>query len=242
MDVNDFNSLPSQQYRPVDFTKAAQHAENKRVEQNRIMEPDTNTSQVSNVQKMFAGLEASNKLKEQQSALDNARAMQESKMNVASKNVVKGLGDGSMIAGSNTIPTSNFVGIHNSSDSKATENNNPGSITGMSGKLLYGATGFANSKTGDKGDQTQLVYASPQDGWNAMRSLMSSDRYNSAPIRGAFKQYQTDQVAYAKILDEYIRKGIDVDKQTFNSLSPALQNEFMKTRARWEGYRGVGPQ
>jgi len=135
----------------------------------------------------------------------------------------------------------NFIGENNSSKSKASRNNNPGNITGMGGKLLYGASSIAKSKTGDKGDRAQLVFNTPQEGWNAMRSLMSSERYNSAPIRQAFQQYQTDQNAYANILKEYQKKGIDVDRQTFNSLTPELQNEFMKTRARFEGYKGVGP-
>ncbi len=134
-----------------------------------------------------------------------------------------------------------IVGENNSFKSKASRNNNPGNITGMGGKLLYGASGIARSNTGDKGDRAQLVFNSPQDGWNAMRKLMSSERYNSAPIRQSFRQYQTDQNAYANILKEYQRKGINVDNQTFNSLTPELQNEFMKTRARFEGYRGVGP-
>jgi hypothetical protein len=121
---------------------------------------------------------------------------------------------------------------------KSTDNNNPGNITGMSGKLLYNAAAIVKSNTGDKGDRAQLYFATPDDGWKAMDSLMSSKRYNSTPISSAFRQYQTDTKMYDSILSEYRRKGIDVDKLRYNDLSQSQKKIFMETRARWEGYKG----
>jgi len=123
---------------------------------------------------------------------------------------------------------------------KATRNNNPGNITGMGGKLLYGAIGFARSNTGDAGDHVQLVFKTPQDGFKAMHKLMSSERYNKEPISKAFKQYQTDMNAYNNILKEYRRKGINVDRLRYNDLTPAQKAIFLSTRARFEGYQGPG--
>lgn len=121
---------------------------------------------------------------------------------------------------------------------KAFRNNSPGNITGMGGKLLYGAKGFARSNTGDKGDQNLLFFNTPKEGWNAMNSLMSSKRYNNAPIKQAFDKYQTDKKAWGQMLDGMSKMGIDPNKQTFNSLSPDQKIAFMNQRARFEGFTG----
>ena len=123
------------------------------------------------------------------------------------------------------------------SGSKATRNYNPGNITGMGGKLLYGAHRISRSSHGDKGDQSQLVFGSARDGWRAMRSLMGSSKYNNAPIRQAFAKWQTDQSAWQRQLSEMGAKGIN-SNNTFNQLSIDQQMAFMRMRAAHEGYRG----
>ncbi len=121
---------------------------------------------------------------------------------------------------------------------KAYRNNNPGNITGMGGNLLYGAAGVASSKHGDAGDRAQLVFNSPEEGWKAMHSLMSSKSYNNAPISKAFSKWQSDQKAWGNMKATLRKSGIDVDKQTFNSLSPSQKKTFMNQRARHEGFTG----
>lgn len=128
-----------------------------------------------------------------------------------------------------------FTGL---SGNKAYRNNNPGNITGMGGKLLYGASTVAKSKTGDAGDRAQLVFDSPEKGWNAMHSLMSSKKYNDAPISKSFSKWQSDQKAWNGMKKSLRKSGIDVDKQTFNSLSPTQKKIFMNQRARHEGFTG----
>ena len=123
------------------------------------------------------------------------------------------------------------------SGNKAFRNNNPGNITGMSGKLLYGAARIAHSKYGDKGDQAQLVYDTPDKGFRAMHSLMSSDRYNNAPIHQAFAKWQSDKAAWANMLVDLNKSGINT-QQRFGQLSPAHQALFMNKRARHEGWTG----
>ena len=82
---------------------------------------------------------------------------------------------------------------------KATRNNNPGNITGMGGKLLYGAKGFARSNTGDKGDQNQLVYESAESGFKAMHALAMKN-YSGGPIKQQFNKWQTDKKSFNKKL------------------------------------------
>ena len=125
------------------------------------------------------------------------------------------------------------------SGTKATRNNNPGNITGMSGKLLYGASRIAHSKYGDSGDQRQLVYDTPEQGWKAMHSLMSGDRYNKTNIAQDFAKYQSDKKAWGNMLNDLRSKGINPDMNTFNKLSPAQKLYFMQSRARHEGFKGT---
>ena len=122
---------------------------------------------------------------------------------------------------------------------KAFRNNNPGNITGMGGKLLYGAKAIAGSKHGDAGDRAQLVFANANDGWRAMNSLMSGSRYNNAPIASAFSKYQSDQNAWGNMKNHLRGSGINVDRLTFNQLSPSQKIVFMNQRARHEGFTGA---
>jgi len=126
-----------------------------------------------------------------------------------------------------------FTGLRGN---KAFRNNNPGNITGMGGKLLYGAKGFAGSKHGDAGDRNQLVYGSAEDGTRAMHSLMSGSKYNNAPIAQAFSKWQTDQKAWNRMKNEYRHAGIDVDRSRYNDLSSGQKQKFMQIRANHEGY------
>jgi len=121
--------------------------------------------------------------------------------------------------------------------SKATRNNNPSNITGMGGKLLYGAIGFAKSNTGDAGDRNQLVYATPQAGFQAFHRLASSGRYNSAPINKAFSKWQTDQVSFRNKLSDLARHGVDTNKR-YRDLSPQAQKVFRMVWSKHEGYKG----
>lgn len=127
------------------------------------------------------------------------------------------------------------------SGNKATRNNNPFNISGLGGKLLYGAKGFSYSKHGDKGDQKMLYYASAEDGVKAGVKLMSSNRYNNKPIAQAFKKYQTNQKAFGNMLTKYRKLGIDVDNKTFNQLTNSQKYDFMAVRAEHEGFSGVLP-
>ena len=120
---------------------------------------------------------------------------------------------------------------------QATRNKNPGNLSGMSGNLLYGATSIANSKNKDAGDRAQLVFDTPEKGWNAMKSLMSSERYNKDGFRQDFSKWQTDQKAFNNILLDMTNKGININKR-FIDTSPHEQKIAMNTRARFEGYQG----
>jgi hypothetical protein len=123
------------------------------------------------------------------------------------------------------------------SGSKATRNFNPGNITGMNGKLLYGAHKIARSNHGDVGDQSQLVFGSARDGWRAMHSLMRSDKYNKAGIAQDFAKWQSDKAAWSNMLSKMQSSGIDTN-MTFNSLPMNQKIEFMRMRAAHEGYKG----
>jgi len=102
--------------------------------------------------------------------------------------------------------------ITGKSGNKAFRNNNPGNITGMGGKLLYGAVAIVRNPHGDKGDQAQLVFKTPEDGFKAMHRLMIR-KYNYAPIKVAFSKWQTDKKMFANILKAYTRAGIDINKK-----------------------------
>ena len=121
--------------------------------------------------------------------------------------------------------------------SKATRNFNPGNITGMGGKLLYGASRIARSNHGDAGDRGQLVFDNARDGWRAMRGLMSSERYNNAPINKAFSKWQSDKNAWGNMVTNMEAEGINTN-DTFNKLPLDKQLRFMRIRARHEGYKG----
>jgi hypothetical protein len=127
-------------------------------------------------------------------------------------------------------PFTNKVG------NKATRNNNPGNITGMGGKLLYGAIGFNRSNTGDRGDRMQLVFKTPQDGFKAMHQL-ALNKYSNAPIRTAFDKWQTDKKSFKHKLSALKRAGIDINKK-YSQLSPEEQFTFRRIWSRYEGYRG----
>ena len=120
---------------------------------------------------------------------------------------------------------------------KATRNNNPGNITGMGNKLLYGAIGFAKSRTGDNGDQNQLVYKTPQEGFRAMHEL-AVKRYSQAPINMAFSKWQTDQKSFANKISDLNKYGIDTRKR-YVDLTPDDQKLFRKIWSQHEGYRGT---
>ncbi len=126
----------------------------------------------------------------------------------------------------------------------AYRNHNPFNITGMSGKLLYGAVGRAVSPgfgNQDAGDMNQLVYANARAGTVAGNTLMSSKRYNNAPIAQAFAKWQSNQKAWGNMKDTYRKNGLDIDNMTYNQLSPQQKYSFMKTRAAHEGFTGQLP-
>ena len=120
---------------------------------------------------------------------------------------------------------------------KATRNNNPGNITGMGGKLLYGAKGFARSSTGDKGDQNQLVYGTAEEGFKAMHTLAMS-KYSRGPIRQQFKRWQTDMKSFNRKLKDLSKYGVNINK-SYASLDPQDQKLFRKIWSQHEGYRGT---
>jgi len=124
------------------------------------------------------------------------------------------------------------------SGNKAFRNNNPGNISGMSGNLLYGASGFARNSHGDAGDRAQLVFNTPQQGYKAMYQLMSGKNYNNAPISKAFSKYQSNQVAWKNMQNAMVKNGINPRTSTFNQLSPQQKVWFMNSRAAHEGYTG----
>ncbi len=140
-----------------------------------------------------------------------------------------------------TVTSNKYNDITGKRGNKAYRNNNPGNITGMGGNLLYGAIGFAKSKHGDKGDQNQLVYDSPEAGTKAMYKLMSGSSYNNAPIGKAFDKWQSDKKAWSNMKNKYRQAGIDVDRQTFNDLTPNQKYTFMNIRAKHEGFQGDIP-
>ena len=119
---------------------------------------------------------------------------------------------------------------------KAYRNYNPGNITGMSGKLLYGAIGFAKSNTGDAGDRMQLVFPSEEAGFKAMHQL-ALDRYSGGAIKTEFAKWQTDKKAFLSKLSALKRAGIDINKR-YSDLSPKEQRKFRKIWAMFEGYKG----
>ncbi len=126
-------------------------------------------------------------------------------------------------------------GVVKERGSKSWRHNNPGNITGMGGKLLFGAIGIAKSNTGDKGDRAQLVFSSTQAGFDAMRALMIK-RYSDGPIVSEFREYQTDMVSFGKKIRDVAAHGISTS-QVFSQLSKEEQDTFMKIWAKWEGYK-----
>ena len=120
--------------------------------------------------------------------------------------------------------------------SKATGNNNPGNITGMGGELLYGAVDFARTNTGDKGDQNQLVYGTPQAGFNAMHTL-AMNNYSKGPIKTAFSKWQTDKKSFQNKLRDLSKYGVDVNKP-YSRLNKDDQKLFRKIWSQHEGYKG----
>ena len=123
---------------------------------------------------------------------------------------------------------------------KAERNNNPGNITGVSGKLLYGASAIAHNSFGDKGDQAQLVYSTPEAGWSAMAKLVQ-EKYSSKPIKDAFSKWQSNQKVWDKMKKELISKGIDINKK-FSELSDNQKRILLIQRARHEGWTGPIPK
>jgi len=124
---------------------------------------------------------------------------------------------------------------------KAWRNNNPGNITGMGGRTLFGAIGVAKSPHGDSGDRAQQVFDSPEAGTKAMLQQMSAPSYNKAPIASAFDKWQTDKKAWNRMKNQYRTVGIDVDNQRFNDLTPKQKYTFMNIRAKHEGWNGNIP-
>jgi len=120
---------------------------------------------------------------------------------------------------------------------KAYRNNNPGNITGMSGKLLRGAARLAHNKFGDKGDQIQQVYDTPAAGWKAMYGLMK-DKYSKGTIRNSFSKWQSDQKAWGKMKDDLVASGINIDKG-FMDLNLEDRMVLMNQRAHHEGWTGA---
>jgi len=120
--------------------------------------------------------------------------------------------------------------------SKATRNFNPGNITGMSGKLLYGAVGISKSNVGDKGDRAQLVFSSPQAGFKAMHQL-ALNNYNNAPISVAFSKWQSDKNSFKNKLLSLQKAGVNINSK-YGMLDKAQQKTFRKIWAQHEGYKG----
>lgn len=143
------------------------------------------------------------------------------------------LGTGSVRVGIGWVTYPN--GMTKRGGSKSWRNNNPGNITGMGGKLLFGAIGIAVSNTGDRGDRAQLVFSSTKDGFNAMRALIAK-RYGTGPINVSFRKYQTDMVSFSNKLKDLWKHGIDHTK-SFNSLTTNQKQLFLEIWAKWEGYK-----
>ena len=125
---------------------------------------------------------------------------------------------------------------------KADRNFNQGNITGMGGKLLYGAERIAYNKFGDKGDQAQQVYPNAKAGWKAMYGLMMK-QYTGGSIKQQFKKWQNVKsergaAAWKQIQTSMVHRGINIDKN-FKDLSMEQKMIVMNVRAHHEGWTGA---
>jgi len=249
MAVEDFYSMQNQQYSKSgirdDVSRAKQIRSKRDAGVDILSAPTFEESQLANT------ISAINAQNDQQKAFD----LQTEREAMYDNAVVAplGMGDGNnIVVGKNTgsvpfdgtyIKTEDHnlgKGLYNAHTkkygTKASRNNNPGNITGMSGNLLYGAVGMADSPHGDKGDRTQLVFNSPQEGFNAMHNL-ALKRYSGAPIGSAFSKWQTDQESFRGKLKDLNSAGINTGSK-YSSLSPGQQKLFRQIWSRHEGYRG----
>ena len=243
MNEDNFQGLVSQQYKGVDIVGAANRVKAQNQANQGLMQvPEASKN---NVKSLFNDMAKAQEAKRQNALIENRLQVEEAQ--------VAGLGN--VVAPSSSVVSSapfdgKYIktedhnlgkGLYNSYTkqygSKATRNFNPGNITGMGGNLLYGAVGMADSPIGDKGDQTQLVFKTPQAGFDAMHKLALSNRYNTAPINTAFSAWQTDQKSFKNKLHDLNKAGINTNNKYAN-LSPEQQKVFRKVWSQHEGYRG----
>jgi len=137
-----------------------------------------------------------------------------------------------LVAGSRSTVYSN--GTMKTGGTKAWRNNNPGNITGMGDNLRYGAVDIARTKTGDKGDQAQLIFETYEDGVKAFDKLVHTSNYADGPISQKFAKYQTK--GFGNKLNSLRKHGVDPSK-SINELS---DKEYKAFRNVWFNHEGQG--
>jgi len=122
-----------------------------------------------------------------------------------------------------------------SGDSIANRKNNPGNITCSSGKRRLAYT-ILSRNASDKGDAKSCIYASKELGMRDYKNLLSSDRYNNAPIKKAFKKYQSSVSSFKAKLRALVKAGVNINR-TYNSLSKNKKEVFAEIYAKYEGWK-----
>ena len=129
---------------------------------------------------------------------------------------------------------------HYTINSKATlaeRKNNPGNITCVNG-LRSKAFTILRRNAKDRGDAASCIYATVELGMKDYVNLLHSKSYNNAPIKIAFRKYQSDMASFKNKLNALSRAGININKR-FKDLSKTKQLAFAAIYARYEGYRGL---
>ena len=128
-----------------------------------------------------------------------------------------------------------YVKLVTNKDTIANRKNNPGNITCSSGKRRL-AYSILRRNVSDKGDAKSCIYASKELGMQDYKNLLSSYRYNNAPIKIAFRKYQSSTKSFKSKLRALVKAGVNINR-TYNSLSNKKKEVFAKIYARYEGWK-----
>ena len=128
-----------------------------------------------------------------------------------------------------------YVKLVTNKDTIANRKNNPGNITCSSGKRRL-AYSILRRNVSDKGDAKSCIYASKELGMQDYKNLLSSYRYNNAPIKIAFRKYQSSTSSFKSKLRALRKAGINVNR-TYNSLSNKQKETFAEVYAKYEGWK-----
>jgi hypothetical protein len=113
---------------------------------------------------------------------------------------------------------------------RPTRNNNPMNIKASAATSTYpGVVGFDPSPAADGGKF--LTFASPKDGFNAAKRLITSSGYANLPVDAALRRWSNNGYG-AEIAPSL--KG-----KTIKALSPAELQSLLHAMARREGYHGA---